>query len=247
MLYYLYITGCKSRFCSRFTGMLYTILLASRAIRTAASSTKVLVNLNSNLNWLRHPSLAYGSIKMKCNTKTLLRPRPVIPSYFCQGATRLPAVACPGFKQAGGTSHEARNNACCVARLGTWDMAAPAFIKAGLLADFWRSAMVCQVVFQLLSRKMLCMQMIRRELIGGKAHHWYQQLAALLEKIQVKSHESCVKAKPLETLRTPTNTPSEFDSNSGNIGARHRAERKLLSQKLKYRPKPCKPKRKVSS
>ena len=117
---------------------------------------------------------------MKCNTKTLLRPRPVIPSYFCQGATRLPAVACPGFKQAGGTSHEARNNACCVARLGTWDMAAPAFIKAGLLADFWRSAMLCQVVFQLLSRKMLCMQMIRRELIGGKAHHFHQQLAALL-------------------------------------------------------------------
>ena len=180
MLYYFYITGCKSRFCSRFTGMLYTLRLASRATRTAASSTKVLVNLNSNLNWLLHPSLAYGSIKMTCNTKTLPRPRPVIPSCFCQGATRLPAVACPGFKQAGGTSHEARNNACCVARLGTWDMAAPAFIKAGLLADFWRSAMVCQVVFQLLSRKMLCMQMIRRELIGGKTHRWYQQLAALL-------------------------------------------------------------------
>lgn len=56
-----------------------------------------------------------------------------------------------------------------------------------------------------------------------------------------------LKAKPLETLRTPSNTPSEFDSNSGNIGACHRAERKLLSQKLKCRPKPCKPTRKVSS
>ena len=28
----------------------------------------------------------------------------------------------------------------------------------------------------------------------------------------------------------PSNTPSECDSNTGNIGARHRAERKLLPE-----------------